>query len=85
MFGLFIDGRFHVRGARASCWAAAETLGLTREVHTAGGRGLRTAIGVVITPCDAPVPLLAGDGLTLAGGAPLPPLPHPQMIDTRAA
>jgi hypothetical protein len=85
MFGLFLNGRAFVRGAASSCYAAARHLDLTTEVDTFDGKALRLMPGAYIGPCDAPAPMLAGDGLTLAGGAPLPRMPEPVTIAGRAA
>lgn len=85
MFGLFLNGRAFVRGAAASCYAAARHLDLTHEVDTFDGKVLRLMPGAYIGPCDADAPLLTGDGLTLAGGAPLPPMPMPLTIEGVAA
>lgn len=85
IFGVFLNGRVYARGAASSCYAAARHLDLTQEVDTFDGKALRLLPGAYIGPCDAPGPMLAGDGLTLADGSPLPPMPAPQVIDVVAA
>jgi len=85
MCALFLNGRVYARGAYSSCYAAASRLDLMRDVATSNGTVSRPIPGAMISPCDAPGPMLAGDGLTLAGGAPLPPMPMPVTIDEVAA
>lgn len=85
-FVLIVGSRPLVAGMYPSCWAAARTLDLTREILTQDGtriEGLQANVQIAVwhgDAADAP-PELAIDGNTLAGGAPLPSLVDLQRSD----